>query len=140
MTAWVVDASVAVKWFVPEVHNESARRLLVDENELLAPELLFPEVGNILWKKHRSGELEAAEARDILVDLKRLPLRLVRMSPCAENALVLAIQYGRTVYDSMYLALALHNGAGFVTADRRLCNALSGTAVADNVTWIEDVA
>jgi predicted nucleic acid-binding protein len=139
LTAWVVDASVAVKWFVPEVHSGDARRLLVEDHALLAPELLMPEVGNILWKKHRIGELEAVEARDILADLRRLPLRLMGMSSPIESALALAVQYGRTVYDSVYLALAIHQGTSFVTADRKLCNSLAGTEIAGHVTWIEDI-
>ena len=139
MTAWVVDASVAVKWFVPEVHSGDARRLMVEDHALMAPELLMPEVGNILWKKHRIGELEAVEAHDILADLRRLPLRLMGMSSTIDSALALAVQYGRTVYDSVYLALAIHQGASFVTADQKLCNSLADTEIADHVTWIKDI-
>ncbi len=123
MTAWVVDASVAVKWFVPEVHSGDARRLLVEDHALMAPELLMPEVGNILGKKHRIGELEAVEAHDILADLRRLPLRLMGMSSHIESA----------------LALAIHQGTSFVTADQKLCNSLAGTEIADHVTWIKDI-
>ena len=100
---------------------------------------LDPDVGNILWKKHRIGELEAREARDVLTDLRRLPLRLVGMSSYIESALALAIQYGRTVYDSVYLALAIHQGASFVTADQKLCNTLADTEIANHVTWIKDI-
>jgi predicted nucleic acid-binding protein len=140
LTVWVVDASVAVKWFVPEVHSGDARRLLVEGHALMAPELLMPEVGHILWKKHRIGELEAVEAHDILADLRRMPLRLVGMSSTIESALALAIQYGRTVYDSVYRALAIHQGASFVTADQKLCNSLAGTEIAHHVTWIKDIS
>ncbi len=139
MTTWVVDASVAIKWFVPEIHSSHARQLLIEDNELLAPELLIAEVGNILWKKHRIGELEAVEARDILADLRRLPLRLIPMSTTIESALALAVQYERTVYDSVYLSLAIHQGVRFVTADRKLFNALIDTDIANNIAWIEDI-
>jgi predicted nucleic acid-binding protein len=139
LTAWVVDASVAVKWFIPEIHSEVAKRLLIEGNELVAPELLLPEVGNILWKKYRIGELEAVEAREILADLRRLPLHLVRMAPYIENALALAVQHGRTVYDCIYLALAIHRGGRFVTADRKLINALQDTKVAANIVRIDDI-
>ena len=46
---WVVDASVAAKWLVPEADSPLAEALLDDD--LLAPDLLFAEVGNILWNK-----------------------------------------------------------------------------------------
>jgi antitoxin FitA len=51
MTPNVVDASVVIKWFVDEVHAEAARRLPEDQYELFAPDLLWLEYGNILWKK-----------------------------------------------------------------------------------------
>jgi predicted nucleic acid-binding protein len=45
---WVVDASVAAKWLAPE--EDSAQALKYLNAELLAPDLLFAEVANILWK------------------------------------------------------------------------------------------
>lgn len=140
MTDWVVDASVVIKWFIPEVHSESAKSLLTDEYNLSAPELLLPEVGNILWKKHRLGELEATEAREILLDIRRIPLRIAPMSAHIENALAIAVQYQRTVYDSIYLALAVHLGNRFVTADRKLVNALVETQLAENIVWVENIS
>jgi predicted nucleic acid-binding protein len=53
MTPHVVDASIVIKWFVDEVHSEAARSLQEDQYELSAPDLLWPECGNILWKKVR---------------------------------------------------------------------------------------
>jgi predicted nucleic acid-binding protein len=47
MRRYVVDASVAVKWFVPEIHSAEALRLLSSDCELLAPDLLPSELGNI---------------------------------------------------------------------------------------------
>ena len=44
MTRFVIDASVIIKWFVEEVHAEAARRLQDDQYELLAPDLLWPEL------------------------------------------------------------------------------------------------
>jgi len=43
------------------------------------------------------------------------------------------------VYDSVYLALAIHQGTSFVTADQKLCNSLADTEIADHVTWIKDI-
>ena len=53
MSSYVVDASVAIKWFFPQVYAENARRLLASDHNLLVPDLVFPEVGNILWKEVR---------------------------------------------------------------------------------------
>lgn len=40
----VVDDSVAIKWFVPEIHAEAARRLLREGITLLAPDLIWEDV------------------------------------------------------------------------------------------------
>lgn len=55
---WVIDASVAAKWLAPEPDSPLAEALLDDE--LIAPDLLFAQVGNILWKKQLRGEMDAA--------------------------------------------------------------------------------
>jgi len=49
VSVFVVDASVVIKWFVPEIHSEAARRLLAKAHQYLSPDLLFPEVGNVIW-------------------------------------------------------------------------------------------
>ena len=59
MSLYVVDASVVIKWFVPEIHSDAARRLMSGPHEYFSPDLLFPEVGNVIWKKVRRGELTA---------------------------------------------------------------------------------
>ena len=51
-----MDASVAIKWYVPEVHSEIAACLLDGTHELIAPDLLLPEFGNIVWKKVQRGQ------------------------------------------------------------------------------------
>lgn len=81
MKRFVVDASVAVKWFVPEVHAIQALRLLEGSHDLLAPDLLLAEAGNILRKKCRLGELEAPQAADILQALRRSALEIQPAGP-----------------------------------------------------------
>ncbi|MEO8383259.1 MAG: type II toxin-antitoxin system VapC family toxin [Acidobacteriota bacterium] len=58
----VVDASVAAKWFLPEIHSDAAARLLDPTIALYAPDLIVPEFGNILWKKIRRAEITPVEA------------------------------------------------------------------------------
>lgn len=59
---WVVDASIAVKWVIPEVLSDRADRLRAGHDEMLAPDLLLVEVTNALWKKTAGGEISPAEA------------------------------------------------------------------------------
>ena len=73
MDTLVVDSSVVVKWFVPEPYSTEARRILrayqTGTLTLLVPDLLYAEVGNIVWKKHRLQDIIADEARTFSAEL-----------------------------------------------------------------------
>jgi len=137
---FVVDASVAVKWLLPEVHSGAARALLRAEVDLLAPDLIRAEVGNVLWKRWRRGDLNAAEVDAALDDFRRFPLEVHSAELLLESAWVIARETGLTVYDSLYVALAVAQQAPLVTADRRLFEALRGGALASACVWVEDAA
>jgi len=137
LTRLVVDASVAVKWFLPEPHSEEALRLLDGGRELLVPDLLWAEVGNVLWKRWRQGELPEEAAAGILQDLRKLPLSVHASEEIAGIAWSFATRLGRSFYDSLYLALAANQSCSMVTADRRLWNAV-GSAV-PFLIWVEDI-
>ena len=55
MNGLVVDASVAIKWFIDE--PDSGEAVAVLQHSISAPDLLAPECANILWKKVGRGEL-----------------------------------------------------------------------------------
>lgn len=139
MTRYIVDASVAVKWVVPEIHSVAAGRLLAARHELFAPELLLAEITNVLWKKHRLKELAENEVLDIMKDLRRFPLQVLGMMPYIETALELALRHRCSVYDCIYLALGLHHTMACVTADRKLFNALGRGKSGLNIVWVEDL-
>ena len=125
MSVVVVDASVVVKWFVPEIHSDAARRLLAAHHQYLAPDLLFAEVANTIWKKARRGELAATRGRQLVADIGRIAVEAVPCRALAEDAHALASGTGRSVYDSMYLALAVRLDTHMVTADDRLVAAIN---------------
>ncbi len=139
MSRYVVDASVGIKWFVPEVHSEAAQRLLNSSHNLLVPDLFFPEIGNILWKRVRRGEGTPDHARDTLAEFSTVPLEVYESQPLMPVALDIAVQTDRTVYDSLYLALAILSQCQMVTADLRLFNSIASSSFADNILWVESV-
>ena len=127
----VVDASVAVKWFVAEEWTEGSRRLLAAGIDRHAPDLILAETTNVLWKKARRGEIEAshgyfreaANLPDVLV-LHRSQDLFVRTS-------AIALDLDHPVYDCIYLACAEVEGVPLVTADRRLQAASKGRLAVD---------
>jgi predicted nucleic acid-binding protein len=139
LSAIVVDASVGVKWFVPEIHATEARQWRNGPDELHAPAFFFElEIANILWKKIRRAELTRADADLILGQLSALPLARHPEAPLLTSAFDLADRTQRTVYDCLYLALAVQLGGRMLTADQRLSKSLAGTAWAGFVCWVGD--
>ena len=139
MSAYVADASVAVKWYVPEIHSDEALRLLEPGNELHVPDLMQAEVGNILWKKTRHAEISSAEARRVARALLAAPLHVHATAPLLDGALDIALRADRTVYDALYVALAVALDIPLVTADRRLFHALERSTFRRHVRWVQDV-
>ncbi len=139
MSALVVDASVGTKWYIPEIHAAEAGRLRNPAYQLHVPTLFDVEIANILWKKRRRGELSWADATDILAQVAGFPLIRHPEGPLLSAAFDLADRSGRTVYDCLYLALAVQLGSQMVTADDRLANALAGTPWAANILRLQDV-
>ena len=135
----VVGASVVIKWHVAEVHTEAALRLLRDDAPALhVPDLVFPEVGSILWKKIRRGDLTEEQARRIAHLVAVAPLAVHPAAPLLEAALEIAVRTGRTVYDSLYVALAVQLDSRLVTADEKLYNALKDGPLGARILWVED--
>lgn len=138
MTRYVVDSSVVTKWFVPETHSAAALAYLQTGRRLVAPDLLMPELGNVLWKKIRSHEIDAPAGKLIVRHYQDLPVRLVPSLWLMGPALEIAVGLGRTVYDSLYLALARSARCSAVTADRRLLNAVRSSPLAALIRWVEE--
>jgi predicted nucleic acid-binding protein len=134
----VLDASVAVKWVLREEHGAAARRVLATRR-LLAPHLLWAEVGSTLWKRHRRRESSVEEVRRMLAEIQQLPVITFAHWPLLAEALDLAISLDQTVYDCLYLALAEARNSVMVTADRRFHDVVRNSVWADRIVWIEDV-
>lgn len=141
MSVIVVDASVGIKWFVPEVQSAEARqwRSGPDELHTVADFFFELEIANILWKKVRRSELTRAEADLILDQVPALPIARHADAPLIASAFDLAERTQRTVYDCLYLALAVQLGGRMVTADQRLFNSLAATSWAAQMCWVQDV-
>jgi predicted nucleic acid-binding protein len=118
MKAAVVDASVAVKWLLPEPGSDRARSLAA--MRLQAPDLLPVECANVLWKKVRLGDLSKDQALVAFEMLRNAPVAFTGSLELLDAALRLSIGLEHPVYDCLYIALAVRNDLPLVTADRRL--------------------
>lgn len=121
----VVDAGVAVKWVVAEELSAISEILL--DHPLTAPDLLFAESANILWKKVRRGELREDEAALAAETLEQAELTVVSARAYARAATEIAVALNHPAYDGLYLAIAETTGSRLVTADQRLVRRVRGT-------------
>ncbi|HWZ82567.1 MAG TPA: type II toxin-antitoxin system VapC family toxin [Terriglobales bacterium] len=131
MTACVVDASVAAKWLLPAPNeslidqaNHLLERYVARNLQLLAPDLLGAELGNVLWKAVQRKRISPASAEK---SLRRFADLSVPVVPCAElqfQALEVSLTGDRSFYDCLYIALALATHTQMITADERLVNAI----------------
>lgn len=124
----VVDASVAVKWFVSEEDGVDTAAALLDaqadgEARLVAPSLVAHELMNVLGRGRR-GDARLAEAMDTFFDtgiaLVAPDRRLIALA-CGHVE-----RHGVSTFDSAYSALAEALGCELSTADRGLARRLKG--------------
>lgn len=132
MRAYVLDASVAVKWSVPAAGENlvpQAFRLLdryaANEFDFIVPDIFWAEIGNIFWKGVRLRRWSQDSAEIAALELKGRGLTTVPSEDLFVEALQIAMVRNRTVYDSLYVALAVRTSTDFITADERLANALA---------------
>jgi predicted nucleic acid-binding protein len=120
----VVDASLAVKWFLPERGAEAAAALLLEQGEIIGPDMLAVEVHATLVRganmvKSNRLEAEAAILRfQTMIDSGEVTL--MRSLPNQiERAATLALNLGHPLKDCIYLALAMELGCDLITCDER---------------------
>jgi predicted nucleic acid-binding protein len=128
---FVVDASVGAKWASPEIVEPLAdradrflRAYVEGTVQVVVPDLFWIEIGNFLWKAAKRGEITVALAGRGLEAMLNRDFPTVSSRAVLPEALKIAVDCGRTVFDSTYVALAVATGNELLTADERMVNAL----------------
>ena len=132
MTTLVIDASVGAKWFLSskaEPHTEIAAALLkryaAGELRFVVPDLYWAELGNIFWKAMLLGRWQRSKAEEAIRLARGRSFPTVSSQLLLEDAFRISTSFDRSVYDGIYVALAVASNATLVTADERLANALA---------------
>ncbi len=134
----IVDASVAIKWFVEENLHDEALELLEQFDRLQAPELIVAELTNVVWKKRRRKEITKGQAQTIVSVIPNYVSVLYPILLDHERALEIAIFLEHPAYDCLYLACAERVGGRVVTADRTFLRKVKGSSFADLVVFLPD--
>lgn len=133
----VVDASVVIQAFVVEPLSEAARNLLdvgaEPARRLFAPDLLYVECANILWKRVSRYGMASADAQRSIRDLLALAMDVTPTEALARESLDVALDVGITAYDACYVALARRYDVPLITADQVLVRKSAGRY---DVRWL----
>ncbi|MBD2613150.1 MAG: type II toxin-antitoxin system VapC family toxin [Nostoc sp. ZfuVER08] len=126
----VVDASVAIKQFIPDDPltpkvNQLFAYLGNPQTEIFVPDLFYIECGNIIWKYVRAGLYAVADVPRDLATLKSFPLRVVSTADLMADAVSIGLTHKISAYDGSYVALSQQLGAILLTLDAKLVKALS---------------
>ena len=114
--AFVVDASVAVKWFVLEEGSTQAVALTAG-HRLLAPTLITLEVSSAFSKKLRRELMTLQSARRDMAALPRYFDEIVDHDTLLPAALELSVELGHHLYDCVYLEMAVRTRVPLITDD-----------------------
>lgn len=132
MSSLVLDASVAIKWVIPSLQEpliaESQRllrRFLDGEVEFVVPDFFWAEVGNVLRRGSRQQRWSRDQAEAGAEELLAYNFDTVPSLTLLPEALLIAFDFGLSVYDCLYVALAASAETDLITADERLVNALA---------------
>jgi predicted nucleic acid-binding protein len=138
----VVDASVAVKIFVPESLSAQAQAVFArfaSENgaELIVPDLFFVECANVFWKWVQRSAYAGKDASEHLRDLVTLGLTAIPTQILTEDALAIALRHKITAYDACYIAAAIQLKLPLITADEKLATKVENDSY--DVRWLGDI-
>jgi predicted nucleic acid-binding protein len=132
LTALVLDASVAVKWAIPsktETLTTEALQLLKRYTDgkinFIVPDVFWAEIGNVMWKGVRQKRWSPAFAGSTAAAIRDRDFLTVSSLTLLSEALTIALAHDRSVYDCLYVALAIQFKTEMITADERLANALA---------------
>ena len=125
----VIDSSALIKPLITEKNSEHAIEIFESATskgeQLLAPDIIFSETMNGLWKHNvllkdiNDKKLEIARESLVLV---YADLEISKATELAEKAIKIGMKHKITFYDSLYVALSISAGAQLFTFDKYLIN------------------
>jgi predicted nucleic acid-binding protein len=138
---YIIDTSVAMKWYIPEPFSDQAKRYMARDIDRHAPDYLSAEAASVVLKRVRANDASLHLSRDegeiVLAAMKTAPISLHRTRPLIDLSFALALEIGASLYDGIFLALALQLGGQLVTADEKLFTKSQASPYAASVRWVE---
>jgi predicted nucleic acid-binding protein len=136
----IVDASVALKWFVNEHGSAQALELRASHN-LYAPDLLLIECRNAILNKVRRRIISSDDARQVESGFDLSGITIFPSAAFLSDAFQIALEVSAPIYDCIYLASAISSDRILVTADERfLARVTTSTFAAGRIRLLAEMA
>lgn len=133
MSKFVLDASIAAKWIFLEQDSDKAEELLRNNSGFIVPDLFYVEMDSIIGKKVRKRELAVSDAHRKRSQVQKIAADVIYHQILSKMAFEISINLPVSIYDSLYLALAIDRKAVMWTADDRLVRGLSNTIFSEYI-------
>lgn len=131
MAGFVVDASVAAAWLLPDeatAYTEAALSATAAGN-VWVPLLWQLEIGNLLLMAQRRRRIDATKRVELVAAAAGIPLRVDREPVAMADLDALAAAHQLTSHDAVYLELALRRGLPMATLDAQLQKVMRSAGV-----------
>jgi predicted nucleic acid-binding protein len=135
MANYIVDASIVIEYLITGPYTPNVQAYfnqITNADRLTVPEFCLLECTNVIWKQVRFSGMSRGDAEELLRVLRTLKLRRAPMKRLLDRALDIALNNTLAVYDSGYVALALHYGYPLISIDQPQIRA----ATAEGVTLV----
>jgi len=125
----VIDSGVYASVIVKDEFYEVCRKYMPQKKSTL--DLAFAEAGNVIWKHVKMGRIDASEVTKRAEMLRKLvnTSRVYRVEDCIVEAAKLAVGHDVTVYDALFIALAVKLNTKLITTDEKLYDKVNGTGL-----------
>ena len=114
----VIDASSLAKFVNRESGWKAVEYYLVEG--CITLELAIKEVLNSIWKRYVKGDLNLELVQKIMLEfINNFPVKTIDQSIFLAEAIKISLKHKITIYDSLYLALAVKEGLELITSDEK---------------------
>lgn len=103
-----------------EGYYEQAIAAIETVEEIIVPDSLFAELGNVVWQWIEFRQLPLEKGLEVLEDAEALVDRIIPTAYVRELALELAVGASHPFYDTLFIATAIRERVGVITFDRKL--------------------
>jgi predicted nucleic acid-binding protein len=125
----VIDTNIAAALLLRLSYSDAARTAVARASSLIAPDLIFHEMANLLWRLTTTGTIDSRLAYRVLDEVPTLLSDCIPGRDLLPESFDLAVTLAHPAYDCFFVRTAVCHDALLLTADRRLAKALEDSRI-----------